>query len=171
MILTTRRELVRAVRDRYWRASRKQRTLILDEFVANTGYHRKYAVALLGRRQRNGATAHLSPLRTAGGRRRRRMYTQEVTDALVFIWKACDCIGSKRLHPFLPEMVRVLERTGELCLPDQTKQLLLTMSRATMDRLLKSAPGMTGTTPSLAFSKLTWLPIPLRVQRASIWRH
>lgn len=136
MTLKARRELLRAVRDRYWRASKKQKSLILDEFVHNTGYHRKYAVALLSRH--HGTDASASPA-AAGARRRRRTYTQDVIDALVFIWKACDCIGSKRLQPFVPEMVRVLEDHGELHLPDQTKQLLLTMSRATIDRLLKPA--------------------------------
>lgn len=136
MTLKARRELLRAVRDRYWRASKKQKSLILDEFVRNTGYHRKYALALLSRHRAPDAAASLA---APGTRRRRRTYTQDVVDALVFIWKACDCIGSKRLHPFLPEMVRVLEEHGELHLPEQTKQLLLTMSRATMDRLLKPA--------------------------------
>ena len=136
MTLKARRELLRAVRDRYWRASKKQKSLILDEFVASTGYHRKYALALL--RRPDGTHASAAPA-AAGARRRRRTYTQDVVDALVFIWKACDCIGSKRLHPFLPEMVTVLERQGELRLSAQTKQLLLSMSRATIDRLLKPA--------------------------------
>jgi hypothetical protein len=139
LTLTTRKELTKEVRDRYWRASRKQKTLILDQFVADTGYHRKYALAVLHQNPRHGRTAGLSTTGAVGVRRRRRIYTQDVTDPLVFIWKTCDYIGSKRLHPFLPEMVRVLESNGELCLPDQTKQLLLTMSRATIDRLLKPA--------------------------------
>jgi hypothetical protein len=135
MTLKARRELIKAIRDRYWRASRKQKTLILNEFVASTGYHRKYALALLRRHEGNKASAS-SPAAT-GVRRRRRTYTQEVVDALVFIWRVCDCIGSKRLHPFLPEMVTVLEQHGELHLPAHTKQRLLAMSRATIDRLLK----------------------------------
>jgi hypothetical protein len=139
MTLKARRELLKAVRDRYWRASKKEKTLILDEFVASTGYHRKYALALLSRRRRQNSVVGAASPAAAGARRRRRTYTQDVVDALVFIWKACDCIGSKRLHPFLPEMVAALERHGELQLPVQTRQLLLSMSRATIDRLLKPA--------------------------------
>lgn len=139
MTLATRQELTKSVRDRYWRASRKQKTLILDQFVADTGYHRKYALAVLHQNPRHGRTAGPSTTGAAGVRRRRHIYTQDVTDALVFIWKTCDYIGSKRLHPFLPEMVRVLDSCDELRLPEQTKQLLLTMSRATIDRLLKPA--------------------------------
>ena len=57
------------LRERHRKASRKERSAILDEFVKTTGYHRKYAIALLnGRQQRSqGATkqtptaSHLRP--------------------------------------------------------------------------------------------------------------
>jgi hypothetical protein len=130
MMLVSRRELTKAVRDRYWRANKKTKIKILDEFVANTGYHRKYALALLHNRGRP---------RAGTGRRRQRLYTPDVVDALTFIWKASRYSGSRRLHPFLPEWVRVLEYHGELHLMPTTRQLLLQMSPATMDRLLKPA--------------------------------
>jgi hypothetical protein len=57
---------------------------------------------------------------------------------LVKVWEICGRICSKRLHPFLPEIVDVLERTGELVLPAETKSPLLQMSRSTMDRRLQS---------------------------------
>jgi hypothetical protein len=41
------------------------------------------------------------------------------------------------LHPFLPEMLKVLERTGELQISAETKALLLQMSRPTIDLCLK----------------------------------
>jgi hypothetical protein len=41
------RELVPVIRPRYLRASTTEKTHILDEFVAITGYHRKYAIRLL----------------------------------------------------------------------------------------------------------------------------
>ena len=128
MTLVGRRELLNAVRDRYWRASKKEKRSILDEFVANTGYHRKYALALL-----HGRT----PPPAAGPRLRKHIYTQEVTDALTVIWKVCDCIASRRLQPFLPEMVSVLTSQGEISLSETTRHLLVTMSRSTIDRLLK----------------------------------
>src|SRR4030067_3342330 len=130
MTLVSKRELLKVVRDRYWRASKKKKRDILDEFVANTGYHRKYALALL-----HGRT----PPPPAGPRGRKHIYTQEVTDALTCIWNICDCIASRRLQPFLPEMVSVLTSQGELHASETTRQLLLTMSRSTIDRLLKPA--------------------------------
>jgi hypothetical protein len=130
MNLVSRRELTRIVRARYWRASRKERSRILDEFIANTGYHRKYALALLHNRV---------PQRPPTHRRRKRIYTQEVVDALTFIWKVCNHIGSYRLHPFLPEMLTVLEWHDELHVSSTIQRLLLQMSRSTIDRLLKPA--------------------------------
>ena len=47
-----RRELLRAVRPRYVKASRADESRILDEFVTSTEYHRKYAIRLL----RHGAS-------------------------------------------------------------------------------------------------------------------
>jgi hypothetical protein len=126
---TSKRELLEVVRPRYLRASKPEKTRILDEFVANTGYHRKYAIRLLkheAKRQR-----HKKPGKS-------KMYQGEVVLALIKIWAICGQICSRRLHPFLPEMVDTLERHGELKLPEETKQLLLRMSRATIDRCLQS---------------------------------
>jgi hypothetical protein len=67
------------------------------------------------------------------------MYTPDVIHALTQVWEICDGICSRRLHPFLPEILEVLERQHELVLAPETKTLLLRMSRATMDRLLKPA--------------------------------
>ena len=38
------------LRARYAKANRQERSVILDEFIKTTGYHRKYAVGLLIRR-------------------------------------------------------------------------------------------------------------------------
>jgi len=45
--MTTRKELVAALRLRYGSAPFNERIKILDEFVALTGYHRKHAIRLL----------------------------------------------------------------------------------------------------------------------------
>ena len=125
----SKRELLRAVRPRYVKASRAEKSRILDEFVASTEYHRKYAIRLL---------LHGAPRPTRRKRRGRKSpyRTPKVMQALVFIWETCDRICSRRLHPHLPEMVEVLERHGELILSPETKALLLAVSRATIDRLL-----------------------------------
>ncbi|MGQ9602531.1 MAG: hypothetical protein ACUVUT_07680 [Candidatus Bipolaricaulia bacterium] len=75
------------------------------------------------------------------GRERRgrpRIYTNQVKAALLEVWEVCGQICSKRLQPFLPEIVEVLEQAGELTLPPETKRLLVRMSPATIDRLLQT---------------------------------
>jgi len=49
MTRTSIRELVEGWQPRYLKASRKEKSRILDEFVALTGYHRKSAIRLLRR--------------------------------------------------------------------------------------------------------------------------
>ena len=126
----SKRELSEAIRPRYLKGKKTEKKWILDEFTAATGYHRKYATRILkhGRPRRSGKKHGLP-----------KAYQGEVVVALKQIWEVCRRICSKRLHPFLPEMVKVLERCGELKQPDQTKALLLRMSRSTIDHCLGQA--------------------------------
>ena len=43
----SKKELSEAIRSRYLRARKSEKERILDEFVAATGYHRKYAICIL----------------------------------------------------------------------------------------------------------------------------
>ena len=126
----SKRELLEEIRPRYLKAKKSGKKTMLDEFVAVTSYHRKYATRILkhGRPRRSGKKHGLP-----------KVYQGEVVVALEQIWEICGRICSKRLHPFLPEMVKVLERCGELQLSEQTKALLLQMSRSTIDRRLGPA--------------------------------
>jgi len=130
MTKNAKKELLQAVRARYLKANKAGKERILDEFVASTGYHRKYAIKLL-----NHGPKPIG-IQKKG---RPKLYQGEVVAALVRIWEICGRICSKRLKPFLPEIVAVLERQEELILPVQIKSLLLQMSRATIDRCLKPA--------------------------------
>jgi hypothetical protein len=150
----SKRELLEVVQPRYLKASRKGKTQILNEFVAATGYHRKYAIRLL---------KHGRPHKLHKRRGRRKIYQGEVVVALTRIWEICGRICSKRLQPFLPEMVTVLERHNEMELCEETKQLLLKMSRATIDRCLQPArfeqrKGLSTTKPGSLLKKA----IPVR---------
>ena len=126
----SKRELLEEIRPRYLKAKKSKKETMLDEFVATTGYHRKYAIRLL---------KHGRPRRSNQQHGLQKTYRGEVVVALEQIWEVCGRICSKRLHPFLPEMVKVLERCGELQLSEPTKMLLLQMSRSTIDRCLGPA--------------------------------
>jgi hypothetical protein len=126
----SKRELIAAIRPRYLKATKAGKAQILDEFVATTGCHRKYAIRVL----KHGPQP--KGLKKPG---RRKVYQGEVVQVLEQIWEICGRICSKRLQPFLPEMVSVLERCHELSLSEDTQTLLVGMSRATIDRCLKTA--------------------------------
>jgi len=127
---TSKRELLRAIRPRYTSGSRTAKQQILDEFVAATGYHRKYAIHLLNHPPKRGATKR---------RPRRSKYTGRVRAALEKVWRVANCICGKRLVAVLPQYVDALERYGELELDAETRCLLLSLSAATADRLLAHA--------------------------------
>jgi hypothetical protein len=78
-------ELMEALRSRYVKASRRQKSKILDEFAAVTGFHRKAAIRRLG-----------SVRRTRGKRRGRPpLHTPDVVAALRSVWEVRGCICSK----------------------------------------------------------------------------
>lgn len=129
MSLSAREELTTSLSTRYQQAKRPQKRKILDEFTAATGYHRKYAICLL----KGTARKH----KRTKVRRRARRYHKAAKEALVVIWKASNHVCSKRLVPFLPDLIAALERNGHLNLPEEIRQLLLTISAASVDRLLR----------------------------------
>ena len=123
--MATRRELLDAVRERYAGRSREEKSRILDEFVAVTGYHRKHALRLLNQ----PPLGH--PKRTG-----RRIYDEAVRAALVVVWETADRICGKRLKAALPSLVESMERHGHLSLDDEVRRRLLSASASTIDRLL-----------------------------------
>jgi hypothetical protein len=120
------REYAAAVRRRYLAAGKAEKGLILGEFCRTTGYHRKAAVRLL----RRSAPERARPSRPA-------RYGLEVALALRRAWEAADRVCSKRLAPFLAELVPILERQGELRLSAEARAALVGLSPATIDRLLR----------------------------------
>jgi len=123
-------ELHAEVQAGYLKASKTEKQTILDEFTANTGYHRKYAIRIL---------KHGYKRRASKPKGRTAIYRGGVVEALEQIWEIYGRICSKRLHPYLPEGIQVLERCGEITLSAQSKELLLHMSRSTLDRCLAPA--------------------------------
>lgn len=128
MSYRARHELLVRVAPRYHEAGNAQKSRILDEFVATTGYARKYAIRLL-----HGPVRAPAPIQ----RVRTPHYGPAVREALTVAWSAANGICAKRLVPFLPELLPSLERHGHLQLDDSLRALLLTLSAATADRLLR----------------------------------
>jgi hypothetical protein len=128
MSFQAKRELLIRVAPRYRAAGSKEKTIILDEFVAATGYARKYAIRLLDQPMPVVVKQIKRP--------REPRYGSEVQAALAIAWTAANCICAKRLVPFLPELVASLEAHGHLTLTEEVRTQLLAMSPATADRIL-----------------------------------
>ncbi len=121
------REYTKAVRDRYLRASKKEKGMILDEFTKVIGCHRKAAIRLFRRGNQP---------RPNKKRGRHRQYSAVIAGALRMVWEVTDRLCSKRLHPFLPELVKVLRRHGDRTITTEIEAQLCRMSPSTIDRLL-----------------------------------
>ncbi len=121
-------EYAQALRPRYQRASKGDKGKILNEFTQVTDLHRKAAIRLLNRPNQSGKTKK---------RGRPRKYGSEVTTVLKAIWEASDRLCSKRLQPFMPEMVKVLRQHGEQETNTSLEAQLCQMSSSSIDRLLR----------------------------------
>jgi hypothetical protein len=96
MSLSARRELVAALRPRYWGADRPTKRRMLDELVATTGYHRKYALALLH------APAPPAAPRARPRPPRRPRYDAAVQHALTACWQPPTAFAPNASCPTYP---------------------------------------------------------------------
>ena len=121
-----RQEYVAQMRDRYLRASRKEKGRLLTEAVTVTGYHRK---AISRAWQRPGARRPRGP---RPGRPTR--YDAAVVRALRAIWDAAGYPWSRRLTALLPTWLPWARR--RLALSSVTEAKLRAISARQIDRLL-----------------------------------
>jgi transposase InsO family protein len=118
---------LRAIYERYRKAGRKAKKVILDEFCQNTGYHRKYAIRLLSgpppeKRQRQRE------------RRRGVTYSQEMLAVLTAVWEAAGYPWSVRLKALLPLWLPWIRKRFRLRL--EVEKQLRKISARQMDRRL-----------------------------------
>ena len=135
--MRVKREVGVEVSKRYLKASKKEKSRILDEFVSLTGYNRSYAGCVLRGccskktlKQGKGKTKVIR-------KRKAKKYGKDVVSVLRSLWITSDYICGKRLAPLLKDLVSALERFGELTLSKETREKLLSISPATIDRLLE----------------------------------
>lgn len=131
-----RKELVTAIRERYIRASKGEKTSILNEFTQVAGYHRKHAIRLL----RNLMTSEPQAMVM----RSNKVYDAAVRDALIVLWETADRICGKRLKAVIPNLVEAMERHGHLKLETTIRTKVLSASASTIDRALQPIRKSTG---------------------------
>jgi hypothetical protein len=129
MTAAARAELADAIRLRYVAAEAKQKRKILEQFIAATSYHEKSAIRILNR----APTLKLRQTRHRGS-----VYDEAVRASLIVLWEASDRVCGKRLKALLPILLPALERNGHLKLDEELRSKILSMSAATVDRLLRA---------------------------------
>jgi len=162
LTLKERRKLTRVTAGKYRKVGKREKTAILDTFVEQTGYGRKYAIHLLaneGKCRAIGGTklkaAH------AGGRRRvyERIYDDEVLDTLVPIWEAFSRQCGKLLAPFIRANIDAIAGKPRFAVSNGVREKLGRISAATIDRLLRKekararVKGTCGTKPAKSHIK------------------
>jgi hypothetical protein len=136
------RQAVTAVTaQRYRKASKKTKRQILDDFCQTTEYSHGYARFVLRNHGRQlwlrGKLVVLGDVHKRQQRNKPRFYDEQVVQALVKLWELMNYLCGKRLVAIMPELIAKLEQFGELRLAPATKEKLLRISAATVDRLLQ----------------------------------
>lgn len=132
MVLRSKRDYLDSIRLRYRNAPRRAKGLILDEFCATCGYHRKYAIRLLRKTKRKAQAG--SPRKRPGPVS---AYQQpDLVATLKRLWFATDQMCSLKLKAAIPLWLPFYEQEhGPVAEPIKAK--LLKASASTLDRLLK----------------------------------
>jgi len=129
MAQRSKHEYLRVRWARYQRAGRGQRSALLDEVTRVCGYHRKYAIGLLGR-----AVPPRPSIRRVA--RRRPTYSEDVIRLLAQVWEASGYLCAQRLTAALPMWLPWLRRHARLT-PTLEAQLVQISPRQ-IDRRLQA---------------------------------
>lgn len=143
LTMKEKKAVTRQIAKRYQKEAKREKRVILDEFIFLTGYTRCYASFILrnwGRKVRmrlKGANVVVVlGEEKKKMRKREKIYDQEVFLSLKKIWAISDFICGKRLKPFLPELISRLEIFGEIGITNELREKLFKISPATIDRML-----------------------------------
>jgi hypothetical protein len=137
--------LTQEVKRRYQAASREEKKAILDEFVRNTAYNRKYALRLLNKKTvrevllvTGGETVKLKPAkRKRKVRQGKKIYTDEVIASLRLIWNFFWNKCGKILAPLMRQQMPFMADWPAFHITPLIREKLMTISPATIDRALK----------------------------------
>lgn len=129
MDLQSRRQYLMGLREKYLRASRKEKTAILDEYIKNTGHNRKYVISILNLNDIWNPVNHR--LKT-----RKRKYGADVDCQLINLWTIFDFPCGQRLKPCIETELDRLRQFGEINVSNELAEQLIKISSSTIDRRL-----------------------------------
>ena len=107
--MKTKKKLTEETAKRYCRAGKKQKTTIIDEFTATTGYNRKYAIHILKNTAKIKIThfnnVEKKSVQVITKQRKKRIYVKyygaDVKDEIVRLWIFSMFLCAKRLVSFI----------------------------------------------------------------------
>src|SRR4030067_103169 len=126
MDLKTRKTIVNRLSKEYKRARKKQRGVILDELIRLTTYNRTYARRIVRRPSNLKKHSRVKGSSYSG-----------IFSKLRRLWAISHFACGQRLVPLIPVYLDSLTRHGEFKVTAFEKKLLLKISSATVDRLLR----------------------------------
>jgi hypothetical protein len=156
MDMHSREQYLERVREEYGKASRQEKTRLLDEARKRTRLNRKVLIRKL---------AH-PPKPNSGQRSRRKAtYGAEVVTALVKVWEIFDYPCGQRLAPALRDQVERLRQAGELRCSAEVAEQLGRVSPKSIDRLLAREKRVLGLRQNRnpAVHPLLYQKIPVKV--------
>jgi hypothetical protein len=123
--------------DEYRKATKKRKSLILDEFCNLTGYNRSYASRKLRAKKTSRMRKKQLKASKKGKQGRKPIYGPDLIKPLIKIWAVMDLACGKRVVGGMADMLDALVCFGEIDLTSEQEEKLRKMSAATIDRLLK----------------------------------
>lgn len=125
----SKREYLIELKKKYWRARKKVKTQLLNDFCEFTKYDRKYALQLLN---------NPVPAKWKRYHKRKKIYDQTVIEPLLILWRASNEICAERFQPFIPILLPKLVELGELEISSEVKKKLLQISIGTVKRIVRT---------------------------------
>ena len=138
--------LTNSMAKQYRRATKKEKSVLLNSYCKATGYNRKYAIRILsvwGKVHLVRIDGKLIRLK-AGGRKQKsyphrpRTYDEEFQKVLVKIWEFSDFMCGKRLVVFIKVIATFIQDNESFAFTGELWSKLLQVSASTVDRLLQS---------------------------------
>lgn len=118
--------VVRAFNKEYNHSTKKQKSILLERLIKITGYSRKHLMEILS-----------NPPRVKRIRRKRVSIYLTVIKYLRKLWAVSNYACGQRLAPMIPIYLASLRRHKELIVSKEERKLLISVSPATIDRLLR----------------------------------
>ncbi len=130
MNITEKRAYIKLLHKQYRHSSKKKKSLLIDELVKNIGYHRKHAIRILSKTK-------LFDLRKKQKQKRAKISSYlPIVKPLKELWMISNYLCADRLQPYISELLSVLQQCHEIIVTEEQKQMLLSVSRSTVGRLL-----------------------------------